>query len=286
MSAIDAPGADAHEWLANTMSAAEEADFNTAGYLLKENVLRPEVVTELESLADELHHRHLAAGGNPGEEFVCDDLLGKDPRFVDLADHPRTFPLVWGVLGWNIALYHTQLLLKPPSGKPPRRTTFSYHQDSGRLNTELETSPRPRVSIKVAFYLTDTTTQGRGNTWLIPGSQLSNEIRLPPDGNGQPHGAIPVLAPAGSALVFDRRIWHAGTRNWSDSPRKAVFYGYAFRWLRNKDDMAVDPAWINDSPVRKQLCGFGTPRSRFTPGDGEVPLRDWLARHGALRPDD
>jgi ectoine hydroxylase len=283
VTAIDAPGSDAAAWLANALTRAQRERFEADGYLLIENVLSPEEIGGIEPVVDSLHQRHTASGGSPHDEFVFDDILGADARFVDFVDHPRTLPLVWGLLGLNISIYHTQLLLKPPSGKPPRRTTFSYHQDSGLLNAELETDPRPRISLKVAFYLTDVTTEGRGNTWLIPGSHLNNELALPPGHDGQPDGAIPVLAPAGSTLIFDRRIWHAGTRNWSRSPRKALFYGYAYRWLRNKDPMAVDPRWLRDSPIRRQLCGYGTPRSRFTPEDKDIPLRAWLAAHDAER---
>ncbi len=50
---------------------------------------------------------------------------------------------------------------------------------------------------------------------------------LPANGIGQPEGAIPVLAKAGQVLLFDRRLRHAATPNWSQSTRKAYFIGYA-----------------------------------------------------------
>ena len=50
---------------------------------------------------------------------------------------------------------------------------------------------------------------------------------LPTDGIGQPEGAMPVLAKAGQVLLFDRRLRHAATPNWSAATRKAYFIGYA-----------------------------------------------------------
>ena len=38
------------------------------------------------------------------------DLVGRDDAFLDLLDCPTTFPKVFGLLGWNIQLFHTQLI--------------------------------------------------------------------------------------------------------------------------------------------------------------------------------
>lgn len=52
--------------------------------------------------------------------------------------------------------------------------------------------------------MTDLTEPGRGNFWIIPGSHLRNKVEMPPDGIGQPEGAIPVLVKPGTAVIFDR----------------------------------------------------------------------------------
>ena len=36
-------------------------------------------------------------------------------------------------------------------------------------------------------------------------------------------GAIPVLVPANSCMIFDRRLWHAATPNWAQRERMVVF---------------------------------------------------------------
>lgn len=56
---------------------------------------------------------------------------------------------------------------------------------------------------------------------------------------GQPAGAVPVLCKANSCLIFDRRLWHAATPNWSGQQRIACFVGYAHRWLRPKEPLHV-----------------------------------------------
>jgi hypothetical protein len=40
-----------------------------------------------------------------------------------------------------------------------------------------------------------------------------------------------VTANAGDAVLFDRRLWHARSDNYSPYTRKAMFFGYTFRWI-------------------------------------------------------
>src|SRR4029079_14715202 len=132
----------------------------------------------------------------------------------------------------------------------------------------------------VGYFLSDASVEGRGNFWVVPGSHLSDTLQRPEGGQGQPAGAIPVLAKAGAAVFFDRRLWHAGTTNWSDVTRKVLFYGYGYRWIRTKDDMTVqDLSLCCDRLRRKQLGDGVNATGHFTPTDADVPLRVWLREH-------
>ena len=35
--------------------------------------------------------------------------------------------------------------------------------------------------------------------------------------------------------------------------RKALFYGYGYRWIRPKDEMSVEPLYERCDPIRRQL---------------------------------
>ena len=93
--------------------------------------------------------------------------------------------------------------------------------------------PQPMLSVKVSFWLTDTTSPDSGAMRIVPRSHLSNE--LPPSygaavgprgkdvdtgaggmkdsmvigrgvlATGEPQGAIDLAVKAGSAVIFDRR---------------------------------------------------------------------------------
>ena len=153
---------------------------------------------------------------------------------------------------------------------------MSWHRDSGRLNNELETDPQPRISLKVAFFLTDTSQLGRANLYVIPGSHLLN--KLPVDGEKRPKGGLPVRAKPGDAVFFDRRIWHTSSSNTSDSARKVLFYGYSYRWLRPRDNMTVDHIMAGIDPIRQQLLGAAPSGGNgySSPKPVDVPLRAWM----------
>ena len=63
-------------------------------------------------------------------------------------------------------------------------------------NHDLETHPRPRMSVKVAYFLSDVSEPGRGNFAVIPGSHLRDTIDRPADDRNDLPGSVPVLAAA------------------------------------------------------------------------------------------
>jgi ectoine hydroxylase len=191
------------------------------------------------------------------------------------------------MLGWNIYMYHCHLDVHPPV-RTASAPVWGWHQDGGRQNLEIETQPtRPRLSVKIAWFLSDVSEPGRGNFTVIPGSHLLNSLPRPehPElGFDPPEGATPVLASPGDAVIFDRRLWHARSDNRSDVTRKALFMGYTYRWIRARDDYALDGEWLSPlSPVRQQLLGAGRDAmSYWGLGDDDPPLRGWLRERGLL----
>jgi len=262
------------------LTPAEREQFETEGYLILEDALSPGQVSALTEAVDGLYARKLAEGFDPKTALFYPNFIPDSDLFLDLVDYEKVLPKVWGIQGWNIYLYHAHLIVTPPSGKPKDDKTFGWHQDSGRVNVEMECHPRPRLSLKVAYFLSDLTEPDRGNFWIIPHSHLWDTLKLPGEGIGQPAGAIPVCVRPGTAVFFDRRLWHTASPNWSDITRKVLFYGYGYRWIRTKDDMTVQDLWPRCDPIRRQMLGWGVNcNGRYTPTDDDVPLRVWLREH-------
>ncbi len=272
------------EWLNHLLTPEEKAEFDETGLLRIEDALSPEQVKALTAQTDAVHSRYLAEGFDAKTALFHPNFIPDSELFLNLVDYPKVLPKVWGILGWNIYLYHAHMIVTPPNGQAPNDKTFGWHQDSGRVNQEIETHPRPRLSLKVAYFLSDLSKPGRGNFWVVPGTHLSDTMSFPAEGQGQPEGAMPVLAKPGTAVLFDRRLWHAGSPNWSELTRKVLFYGYGYRWIRTKDDMTVSDLWDKCDPIRKQLLGYGVNCNGFyTPTDDDVPLRTWLREKGLVK---
>ena len=259
----------------------ERDQFEEQGYLVLDDVLPPALLPELNAAADLLVAEYRQAEGtDAGTSVNTFDFVGRNELFLNLLDWPQTFPKVWGILGWHIQLYHTHMMTVPPAPAAAAAKRMGWHQDSARLNIDLETNPRPRVSVKVGFFLTDTTATDSGNVYIIPGSHLRNRLEFPEDGISEPPDAMALNVGAGSAIIFDRRVWHASGRNLSDVSRKVLYYGYSYRWLKPRDNMTVDHLLDAADPIRRQLLGASTGNHGFTsPKDEDVPLRAWIREH-------
>ena len=261
----------------------EKNGFERDGFLVVEDALNPQMLDALTAVVDRLDAEHRAENEvGPHDRMHLRDFVGKDEIFLELLDWPKTFPKVWGILGWHIQLYLSHMDVTPPQAPDAERKKkrLGWHQDSGRLNQDLETTPRPRISVKVAYFLSDTTEAGRGNFSVIPGSHLQNELVLPNDETQNPENAIPVCVIPGTAVLFDRRLWHSASPNESDITRKVLFYGYSYRWLRPRDNMTVAHFMERCEPIRCQLLGAGAGGSSYTsPSDEDVPLKIWIKEH-------
>ncbi|HJU36811.1 MAG TPA: phytanoyl-CoA dioxygenase family protein [Gaiellaceae bacterium] len=184
-------------------------------------------------------------------------FAGRDEAFLELVDHRACLPLVSEILGSNIYVYHCHLDVHPP--QPAAEPRWRWHQDGGRQNVELE-SPRPRLSIKVAYFLTDVSTPEHGALRVVPGSHCRDSLSH----EHEPRNAVPVLVEAGSAVIFDRRLWHARGDNVSDRTRKALFYGYTYRWIRPRDELVIGPDLLPQlTPLRRHLLGFAEDTSDY-----------------------
>ena len=273
--------------LQHRLTDDERLTFERNGFLIVENALPADLVERLTAVVDRVDAEYRSEHGvSPYERVNILDFVGYDELFLELLDWPTTFPKVWGLLGWNIQLYHSHMPISPPlpPEERPSKIELGLHQDSDRLNKELETDPQPRVSLKVAYFLTDTRDLGRANLYLAPGSHVRSRSAARPsrtDSGMDGKEAVAVQVAPGTAVFFDRRIWHSASDNISDVARKVLFYGYSYRWLRPRDDMTASIRFMDRcDPIRRQLLGASTGGLGYTsPSDEDVPLRAWIREH-------
>jgi len=274
--------------------APEQRDeFQREGILLIRNALTEEQRAGLEEAVDRVYAQEREAGRlKPDGTLHLLGFLDRDEAFGELLTQPSTFPYVWGLAGWNIYSHHNHLDVTPPnpSEEPPG---WGWHQDGYRQNSDPESltgDPRPMLSLKVAYVLSDLSRTGRGATKVIPGSHLGNTLERTEPGR-DPAGTVEITANPGDCFVFDRRLWHSRSVNRSTVTRKMLFVGYTYRWIRPLDDMPIDRDgewWSNRTPVQKQLLGEATHTANYwgVNWDGyideKIPLRHELQSRGLL----
>jgi len=267
--------------LAHCLTDVEHQAFERDGFLVIEGAIPEGMLKKLNQSIERILANETVQ--NSGDELRIWDVLGQDDLFLELIDWPSIFPKVWGVLKWNIHLCHTELVVTPPSSPDNRRVKrhLRWFQDGDRLNWEvIEAIPAPRISVKTGYFLTDLMHTGCGNPSVIPGSHLKRETEFCANSISGSDGAIDLCVPAGTAVIFDRRLWRAQSPNCSDTTRRALFMGYSHRWFHPTVDMNVSHLMKCVDPIRRQLLGATTSNLAFTtPTDADVPLRDWVREH-------
>lgn len=277
------------------ISDADRDAYNRDGFLLIPGALSPDLLARAEAAADRVYVEESYADRlRPDKSLHLLGMLDRDPVFLDLLDNPVTFRYVWNLIGWNVYSHHNHLDVHP-GDQPPQHVPWNWHQDGYRQNADVDTDPRPMLSLKVGFVLSDLSATSRGATKIIKGSHIANTLAGRPERSDEPYdeptGAEEIVARAGDAFVFDRRLWHSRSLNVSSVTRKMVFIGYTHRWIRPLDETNYqrDPSWFSTlSPLRQQLLGAGCDNANYwgveQSGwiDKNIPLRVELANRGLL----
>jgi hypothetical protein len=242
--------------LAKTVADEGWAEVGVLGEPLARRLLRA---------VDEVAARPSAAG--PGELHLLSGLA-LHPDLAEVVDWSPLLDLAVELLSPNIYINHSHLDVHPPH---PPTGAHRWHRDNGLLGRDMRLLWRdqPRVTLKVAIYLTDVESAHDGALEVGPRSHLDTTSRYPAE---EQSDVVPILGPAGTVAVFDARVWHRRRDNLGKRIRRAMFWAYSYRWLTSRDTPFEDvPEWANLSPVRRQLLGDKTVDPFYWAG-GELPL--------------
>jgi ectoine hydroxylase-related dioxygenase (phytanoyl-CoA dioxygenase family) len=85
------------------------------------------------------------------------------------------------------------------------------------------------------MWMMDDFTDANGATRIVPGSHAEAR-NADPEAVGR---TVPVEAPAGTAMVFDGRVWHGTGANATDVRRHGILAYYSVPWLRQQENFTV-----------------------------------------------
>jgi ectoine hydroxylase-related dioxygenase (phytanoyl-CoA dioxygenase family) len=232
-------------------------------------------------------------------------LINKGQVFVDLLEHPVVDELMEGFLGdgYLLSSYavhitspcvpatplcHTDHWLAPrayprntphrPVGNVRRGEIYVDQGEPGKLIS-------PPLVGNVLWFLTESNEEN-GGTRMLPGSHLSGEQ---PEADAlSSTETITVTGPAGTAVVFDGRIWHGAATNRSKNLRFGLFTTYCAGMLRQLENYTLGTSpdvLAKASPHVLARLGFkpwqGYGRVGYNASDFASVERDYI---GELRP--
>ena len=259
------------------LSSEQKQFVDTNGYLLINNALPPNVVAEIDAAVDEVFEKESAAGNLDADgKLNLRNCITHHEAFLQLLDWHKTFPYACGVLNWNIQMITSHLIVLPSKDEPPDdvKTKIGLHRDGGTSYREMQ-EPHPRILLKIAYAISDQSDPASGATVLVPGSNRLTGMPARDPETGWARGAISMNVNAGDAFLFEQRTYHGIGHNWSGLPRKTIFMGYAYRWVKPMDYIMMPDELVDRcNPIQKQLLGVvDDAMSFYIPQDKDVPLK-------------
>ena len=263
------------------LTMEQRRQWDAEGYLVIKNALSPTEVAELTAAVDRLDAESQAEGRDPNAFLSALNVVERDDVFLNLVDHSSHLGIVVDLLGANIQMKLSQVMVRPPTPTPGSR----WHVDGpGPYPFPNLNGVMPLIQLKIGWFLTDVDNPDMGNFVVIPGSHANG---LPPSAvqaiaasqqAAQIEIAVPgarqVMVRAGDALLFHQGVWHAVAHNASNVRRKNLYYVYSPLWMRLVDRFQTSPEILaRSNPVRRQLLGdLITPGSSMFPSDETAPL--------------
>ncbi|UQC81109.1 uncharacterized protein CLUP02_06595, partial [Colletotrichum lupini] len=213
-------------------------DLRKWGYGLMKNALTPEQVAILKKGAQEQAAGERNAGvatfdGGPKKPNQrIWNIFNKGEEFLDLLNHPLIDEVVPWYLGCNNPLlWSYNINIARPGGMPQ-----VLHWDQGIMGHG-RTKP---CALNISWLLCDFT-EKNGGTRIFPGSHNKN---VRPRNVFTSEGTIACEAPAGTAMIFEGRIWHGTGRNTETSgERPCVLSLFTHPAVRPKENALLSLSW-------------------------------------------
>jgi len=271
-----------------SLSDEQRRQFDQEGYLIVRNALDSDQVARLIEAGDRLIGSDLTLNRqtNSATYDSFRNCISLDDTFLELLMQPTTVPLVVQLFGENLHLCTSHLIYKAPnpSGTPRDFRQPGWHRDVANTPYDLGHGNIPRMEMKIAYYLTDTSEPCSGVTMFAPRSNHLKEAIHIPEGSKDPAGAVEPSLRAGDAVFFENRTFHAGAANLTDRTTKAIMMGYAFNWMRPMDYLIQSDELLDkvDDIGKQLLGGMKGPEGRFVPGCVTWPLKEWCKQHGVV----
>jgi ectoine hydroxylase-related dioxygenase (phytanoyl-CoA dioxygenase family) len=252
------------------MIKAHDVDFyNEQGYLLVKGVFNKSEVEAMRTAVGRIIDRAAQVNKNENHAWQGDflppeelkklvlkgfhDVHYHDASFLKALVHPNMTAVLSQIIGPNVQLHHSKMLVKPPENG----AAFPMHQDCPYFPHELHTMLAASVHL-------DDANVDNGCLHVIPGSHkegiLPHVGRHYLDAKEYPVSmGMPCIAEAGDVLFFNYLTIHGSPANRSERTRRNVLFQY-----RSATDFPTDKQHF-DWGMGLMVCGENPNFDRVKP---------------------
>lgn len=201
----------------STLTQAQREQLDRDGFLPLPGILSDAQLTAMRARIQQL----LAAEGEDAGKEVhqeqgtdrLSDLVNKDPVFEVCFTHPQVLAGIAHVLRNDLKLSSLNFRAAlPGDGLQGLHADWSGPVEAGDYY------------VCNSIWLLDDFTEANGATRVVPGTHRSGKV--PQQAMEDPKGTHPdevlLTAPAGTVVIFNSHVWHGGTLNTTDAPRRAL----------------------------------------------------------------
>jgi ectoine hydroxylase-related dioxygenase (phytanoyl-CoA dioxygenase family) len=252
------------------MTAADRRQLDELGYLVLPGLMPAELLRRLRDRVDELFRQEGALAGSefkqePGARRLA-NLVNKGRVFEEVILRPEVLEAMAQVLGPKFKLSS----LNVRSADPHSPCDQPLHADSAAIADE------SGYWVCNSVWMLDDFTAENGATRMVPGSHRWG--RVPPPEMYEAHAKQElVTGKAGTVVIMNAHMWHGGTANRTDAPRRAMHVYYT---RRDKPQQQWQKKWVSaevqnrlpaearqilalDDPLNDELCAAGSGVSGF-----------------------
>ncbi|MEM7033056.1 MAG: phytanoyl-CoA dioxygenase family protein [Chloroflexota bacterium] len=205
--------------------------------------------------------------GNGPDAHTMRDIHEYDDVFLDLAANPQVTPIIDDIVGPNFQVMEM---------------ICHNHHAGTQAHTGWHRDWPPYIHHKYAlkvkvFYFLDDQDEDMGCFTLVPGSQIWEDDPPREKYTRENLTEMPdykkMVAPAGSAVIWNVVCWHTGLANVSERDRRLVIYGYMPFWVKKWEDRMPSEAILDwaDTPIKRQMMGIHAVHGRNAWDRRDVP---------------
>ena len=199
-----------------------------------------------------------AGGAHPLGQFMR-YVLFEDPVFEPVLTNPVLLGLITYLVGFDALLSLNDAMVKGLGG-----AQLTIHNDNGDLATPVYADQPQTANINLLLSDYD---EGAGPIAFLPGSHLFRRQPTPAEMADLVGEMVPVIAPAGSAVIWPANTWHMAFPRSDPGLRLTLLYDFCRGHLQTQSPFRAD--------VTPEVLARNPPRfAQLMHANGVFPFRE------------